>query len=130
MNNFEGLPKEELGVFEGGPQVGVEQQIESPVDEELVLAMDRMKDNGHYRIPDVINRLGDNKKATREELSKVINIFAGYSWETLNNIVTDAESEKALSDMIVSWSQEVELAADNDAIRKADEALAQKLEAF
>jgi hypothetical protein len=128
MGSFEGIKGEEFERIETGSRPSNAQEIESYYDETLDQAVDQLKRNGYYRVPDVIDRLDKNKKATKEKLSEVLNVIAGYDWRILATSVRSHEDEKAVSDMIVAWAEEVELAADNKATRAAGEALAQKLD--
>ncbi len=126
MENIRG---EELGSFETGSRPSINQETESYFDETLDQAIEGLRSKECYRIPDVINRLDNNKKATKEKLAQALNM-GGFDWRIFDTLVTDAASEKTVSGMIVSWAEEVELAADNDAIRVADKTLADQLENF
>lgn len=130
MSTFEGLPKEELGSFEGGSQVGIEQQTESQFDENLVFAIEGLRKKNFFDIPDTINRLSDNKWATHAELLTVINM-ADYDPRVLDGMVRNAEDSNEVNAMIVAWAQEVEQThGDTVAIRRADQALADKIKNY
>ena len=127
MSNFEGTHVEDIGSFETGSRPGIDQETKSYFDETLDQAIDEMKSGEHYRVPDVINRLDNNTKATKEALAQALNMN-GFDWRILGKVIADADSEKAVSDAIVAWAEETELAADNQAIRAAGQAFAQKIE--
>jgi hypothetical protein len=127
MENIEGLYRKEVQ-FEVGDRRDNNEQVESYFDEKLDAATEGLKTKECFSVIDSINRLENNKAATKERLFQALNVN-GLGWESLNTYTPDRKAGDVLNAAIVAWAEEVELThGDVTAINVAGKALAEKIE--
>jgi hypothetical protein len=94
MNNFEGIQGAKLDEYQSGDRADIKHEAGPYFDATLDKAVDALKSRGLYRLPDVVNRLDNNEKATKQRLAKVLNrTGVGYDWGILDTLSKNAETE-------------------------------------
>lgn len=124
--SLEGIPG---GQFEPIETVrpSINQEVESHFDKAFEDAMTSMDAKQYFRVPEVINHLDANRIAKKEALAEALNID-GYGWMDIATRVTDDESQRKVSEMILAWAKEVERSADKAAISNAGHQFCKELE--